>query len=78
MNSEQIKKLAAAGLTVEQIAVVAEMMEPVRSPVHLSDLPPDVRRAILDDFIKTEKERTPRKPDEFERLRALYESGARI
>lgn len=28
MNSEQIKKLAAAGLTVEQIAVVAEVMEP--------------------------------------------------
>lgn len=28
MTSDQIKKLAAAGLTVEQIAVVAEVMEP--------------------------------------------------
>lgn len=28
MTAEQIKKLAAAGLTVEQIAVVAEVMEP--------------------------------------------------
>jgi len=28
MTAEQIKKLAAAGLTVEQIAAVAEIMEP--------------------------------------------------
>lgn len=31
MTSEQIKKLAAAGLTVEQIAVVADMLIEVRN-----------------------------------------------